>query len=138
MRRVFVDSALYIALLNEDDDLHDKAVRLADDLNRDSAIRLVTTDAVLLEIFAYASGRGAARRAATVAFAQRLRESSSVDIIEQGRDLLDRGIDLYAARPDKRYSLVECMSMAVCRYQRTTDVLTHDRDFQQEGLTILL
>ncbi len=41
-------------------------------------------------------------------------------------------------RPDKGYSLTDCMSMIACRDLGITDVLTHDRHFAQEGFAVLL
>lgn len=34
--------------------------------------------------------------------------------------------------------MTDCMSMAICRAEDIIEVLTADRDFQQEGFTILL
>ena len=52
--------------------------------------------------------------------------------------LLERAIDLYEQRPDKTYSLTDCISMIICRDRGITDVLTSDKDFEQEGFTRLL
>jgi uncharacterized protein len=48
------------------------------------------------------------------------------------------GFRLYQARPDKAYSPTDCISMGAMRQQGTTDILTHDNHFTQEGFTILL
>jgi predicted nucleic acid-binding protein len=45
---------------------------------------------------------------------------------------------LYKARPDKAYSLTDCVSMEAMRQQGITDILTRDSHFAQEGFTILL
>jgi len=50
--------------------------------------------------------------------------------------LLD-GLTLYEARPDKVYSLTDCISMQVMRREGLTDVLTNDHHFTQEGFHIL-
>jgi predicted nucleic acid-binding protein len=34
--------------------------------------------------------------------------------------------------------MVDCMSMVLCRERGIREVLTADRDFEQEGFTILL
>jgi len=34
--------------------------------------------------------------------------------------------------------MCDCMSMVVCAERGITDVLSADRDFEQEGLTLLL
>ena len=48
-----------------------------------------------------------------------------------------RALDLYEARPDKEYSLVDCMSMVVMRERGITHVLTNDHHFRQEGFTVV-
>ena len=47
------------------------------------------------------------------------------------------GLDLYRARPDKRYSLTDCISMQTMRKEGITEVLTNDRHFEQEGFRAL-
>jgi predicted nucleic acid-binding protein len=47
------------------------------------------------------------------------------------------GFDLYAARPDKGYSLTDCVSMNTMRREGLTEVLTNDRHFEQEGFKAL-
>ena len=45
---------------------------------------------------------------------------------------------LYQARPDKGYSLTDCISMEVMRREGLSEVLTNDEHFTQEGFTCLL
>ncbi len=47
------------------------------------------------------------------------------------------GFDLYRARPDKGYSLTDCISMQIMRREGLTDALTNDRHFEQEGFRAL-
>ncbi|MGA2579262.1 MAG: hypothetical protein ABSH24_24895 [Bryobacteraceae bacterium] len=44
---------------------------------------------------------------------------------------------LYEARPDKGYSLTDCISMQTMRKERLTEVLTNDGHFEQEGFRAL-
>ena len=48
------------------------------------------------------------------------------------------GFALYKARPDKEYSLTDCISMEAMRAGGITEILTHDNHFTQEGFAILL
>jgi predicted nucleic acid-binding protein len=50
--------------------------------------------------------------------------------------LLD--LTLYERRPDKQYSLVDCISMNVMRQRNVQEILTNDRHFSQEGFVRLL
>jgi len=46
-------------------------------------------------------------------------------------------MSLYEARPDKGYSLTDCISMQTMRREGITEVLTDDRHFEQEGFHAL-
>jgi predicted nucleic acid-binding protein len=46
-------------------------------------------------------------------------------------------LNLFEDRPDKGYSLTDCMSMQVMRRDGLTEVLTNDHHFSQEGFRIL-
>ena len=48
------------------------------------------------------------------------------------------GMELYASRPDKSWSLTDCISFCVMRELGITDVLTTDRHFSQAGFHVLL
>jgi len=135
LRIVFADAFYYIAVLIPTDDLHASAMRIARTL--DDA-RILTTDPVLTEVLAYVSERGPVARTKAVAMIDALRDDPSVTIVRQTADLFDAGLNLYRRRPDKGYSLTDCMSMIVCQQFDVTDVLTHDQHFAQEGFTLLL
>ena len=47
------------------------------------------------------------------------------------------GLDLYEARPDKLYSLTDCVSMQTMKDRAADEALTHDRHFMQEGFRAL-
>src|SRR5207248_4169961 len=66
------------------------------------------------------------------------RRDPATTIVRQTPELFDRALDLYRRRPDKGYSLIDCMSMVVCGDLGITDVLTRDAHFEQEGFRRLL
>jgi predicted nucleic acid-binding protein len=55
----------------------------------------------------------------------------------QSRESFLAGIELYRARPDKGYSLTDCISMITMRREGLTEALTNDRHFEQEGFRTL-
>ena len=134
MTLVFVDTAYYIALLVINDDLHDRALSYV----AFDRFEAVTTDAIFVEVLASFSNRGQHFRALGLALIDEMRADPSVTIVRQTPELFDAGIELYRERPDKGYSLTDCMSMLVCRQLGIVEVLTHDRHFEQEGFSILL
>ena len=132
MKPVFADTAFFLALINPRDQYHRSAV----ELNARLSAPLVTTAWVLLE-FANAISASHARRSferVTV----RLRSESDVTIIAPDADLFDRGCQLYISRPDKDWSLTDCISFVLMEREGLTDALTADRHFEQAGFKALL
>lgn len=69
---------------------------------------------------------------------QALLDREDLEVVEQTHADFLAGIELYRARPDKGYSLIDCISMNVMRERALTEVLTHDHNFTQEGFIFLI
>jgi predicted nucleic acid-binding protein len=135
MKGVFADAVYWIALAHPGDQWHGRAAAASRALGGRT---VVTTGDVLDELLAYFSGRGPAFRALGVATAEDALADPDVVVVPQSHQLFLDGLALYKARPDKQYSLTDCISMEVMRREGITEVLTHDAHFAQEGFTILL
>ena len=96
---------------------------------------LVTHDAVLSEVLAYFSGYGAGSRTEAVGIVRRV--LYEFEVIPGSRALFAAGLDRYAARPDKEYSHVDCMSMVLMENRGIHHVLTNDHHFAQAGFTLV-
>ena len=59
-------------------------------------------------------------------------------VVPASEDLFNRGEALYAARPDKDWSLTDCISFVVMRDREIAEALTGDHHFEQAGFTALL
>ena len=138
MSSIFLDTSHVIALFSEDDAFHAQAIAIHDRVSADPATRLITTVMVIEEFLTDVARREAPLKLQAVRFIQRILATSGMTLVDVDRALLERGIELYSRRLDKAYSLVDCISMVVMAQRRITEVLTGDRDFQQEGFTILL
>ena len=58
-----------------------------------------------------------------------------VNIDDEG---YDRALTRYENRPDKRYSMVDCIGMTVMDEAGVREVLATDADFAQEGFLNLM
>ena len=61
----------------------------------------------------------------------------NIQIISYTPEIRQKAINLYEQRPDKGYSLVDCISMVIMKEMGISEVLTNDKHFAQEGFTIL-
>jgi predicted nucleic acid-binding protein len=76
-------------------------------------------------------------RAAAGGAVRGLLSTPDIRIIPQSRNSFIEGLALYNDRPDKGYSLTDCISMRTMRREGLTNVLTNDRHFEQEGFHAL-
>ena len=134
MRRVFADSLYWIALSHQRDQWHAAALKTSRTLRN---VEIITTDEVLNEFLA-ALRHTPRFRAAAVFQTVAVLANPSITVVPQSRQSFESGFRLYQARPDKAYSLTDCISMEAMRRERVLEILTHDAHFIQEGFTILL
>ena len=129
---VFADTAYFIALLNGKDTAHALALSYA----RQSFREIVVTDFVLLELadaFSRPPDRGD-----FLTMDGHVRRTPAYTVLPVSSDLLQRGRELFAARPDKSWSLTDCTSFVVMQERGLTDALTTDQHFTQAGFRALL
>jgi predicted nucleic acid-binding protein len=135
MRQVYADTVYWIALANPLDQWHPLAVRAGRTLR---GATIVTSEEILTEFLAHFSGQGRTMREGAARYAGRILNNPGIIVRSQTHQSFLDGFALYQARPDKTYSLTDCISMAAMRQEGMTDILTHDNHFTQEGFTILL
>lgn len=132
MKPVFVDSFYFFAILNPQDAAHDKAIEYSQQHNGP----LVTTTEVLTELadgLARSSRRRAIRRVL-----DDLHSNPENVVHSPNQQLWDEALDLYDARPDKQWSLTDCVSFTIMEQMGITDALTGDHHFEQAGFRALL
>ena len=52
--------------------------------------------------------------------------------------MFQRGLRLYEERPDKEWSLTDCLSFVVMKDENLREALTGDQHFEQAGFIALL
>ncbi len=135
MRRVFADSVYWVAVANRKDQWYAKVVAVIRSLGQHT---LVTTEEVLDEFLTHCSGHGPVLRNLAAATVEMAMANPLVIVRPQSHQTFLDGLALYKTRPDKGYSLTDCISMQTMRRESITEILTHDGHFAQEGFTILL
>lgn len=131
---VLIDTWALLALINRDDQWHRPAAELSRELHARSR-PLLTTAWILAEFLG-----GAARpplRPLAIQGVQQLRASPRVEIVPASPGDWEEGFQLYQDRPDKSWSLVDCLSILLCQRRGVVEVFTGDRHFEQAGLRVL-
>ena len=132
MTAVFADTFYFLALLNSRDAAHRKAV----DFSNSSDAPLLTTAWVLTEL-----ADGLCRSSKRNAFRQvwdDLEADPNTVVIPPSQELFAKGAELYDARPDKEWSLTDCISFVVMEEKGVGEALTGDHHFEQAGFVALL
>jgi predicted nucleic acid-binding protein len=134
MTALFADTFYWIALADFADSAHQRALALTAER---ASSRIVTTHEVLTEYLTFFSTAPEPLRREAAESVVGILTSSVIRVIPQSRESFLAGLQLYRARPDKGYSLVDCISMQAMRKEGLAEVLTNDRHFEQEDFRAL-
>jgi uncharacterized protein len=132
MNAVFADSYYYLAFVNERDSGHARAVEFSQSYRG----RTLTTEWVLVEVADALSAPD--QRMIFLELLTQLRSDPGLTILEPTHDLFDQGLDLFSKRPDKSWSLTDCISFIAMERHGIRESLTADHHFQQAGFTPVL
>lgn len=132
MKAVFADTFFFFAILNRADPLHARATAFS----RNSRVVRITTDWVITELADGLSRAGDRER--FMDLYRHIQTSPAIRVVPASRALLEDAIALFASRPDKDWSLTDCVSFVVMRDEEITQALTGDQHFEQAGFIALL
>ena len=128
MKPVFADTSYYQALISDRDECHDDALLLAATVQSP----ICTTEWVLAELL-NSSSRGKYVRRAAIALVADIYSTPGVSIIPASSQDFPRGFDFFRQRPDKAWSLVDCISFQFMWDRGITHALAFDDHFWQAG-----
>lgn len=131
MTPMFADSFYYLALMNPEDGDHARALALSESLWQPT----ITTAWVLTEVGDAHSAPPLRRN--FVRLLELLRADPACTIVPANSEMFDAGVKLFSERPDKSWSLTDCISFAAMTGLGITEALTGDRHFEQAGFRIL-
>ncbi len=132
MTSTFADTSFYVALVSPRDSLHAKAVELASQYQGP----LVTTEYVLIETGNFLSR--ASDRAIFVELLRSLRADPQTTILPSSHELFNAGVARFKNRPDKDWSLTDCISIIALEELGLKDAFTADHHFEQAGFKAYL
>jgi predicted nucleic acid-binding protein len=127
----FADTFYWLALLNPADQHHERAASFSTDAG------IVTSADVQLEVLDALSTHPRLRSLASK-FWRRTSQGSDITVVALSPELLDAAVALIDARPDKLWSMTDCISFEIMRARKITNALTADHHFVQAGFQALL
>jgi hypothetical protein len=129
---ILVDTGFFLALTQPRDALHARALLWAQAV----AEPLLVTDYVLWETVNALSASADRKKAHLLL--DHVRVSPGYEVVPASDDLTAAGLKLHAGRPDKDWSLTDCISFAVMADRGLTRALAFDHHFEQAGFEALL
>ncbi len=132
MKTVFADSFYFFALVNNRDPAHERATAFLQTYRG----RMLTTAWIITEL-----GDGLAsppNRPSFLTTLDTLKNEPNITVVAFSDELFEAGIDLYRQRPDKSWSLTDCISFIVMQKEGVMEALTGDKHFEQAGFVALL
>lgn len=129
---LFADISFFVSFLSDRDRWHDEATSFMTSHRG----RFVSSEWILAELCNYWAA--SARRAQVSSLLGSLRVKPKFQILKAQNASFDRGLELFSSRPDKQWSLTDCISFVVMQDLGITHALTADHHFEQGGFTILL
>ena len=131
MKRVFVDTGGFLAVLVPEDAAHVRARALFSRASVEGW-RLTTTNAVMIETYSVLLARARDKRRSALAFLDMLAvDGYAVERIAGSDE--DRAIGLLRRHEDKTYSLCDALSFVVMERLGIGEVIAFDRHFREYG-----
>ena len=131
MNEVFADAWFFIALLDKRDTNHPRVLEYSQTHDEP----LVTTRWILAEVGAALAG--SSNRPGVAAFLSSAETTADIEVVSDSDHWYDLGLALFLDRPDKEWSLADCISFVVMEDRCIQQSLTADKHFRQAGFTAI-
>ena len=134
MKKIFIDSSFFIAILHRGDQHHKEAAGIASKLEN---IQFVTTEMVLAEVLNSLANKGNYTRQIATSYVEEMFRDENTLIITQNEAQFMKGFELYKKLNDKTCGLTDCVSFNTMNEEKISEVLTFDKkDFSQFRLNV--
>ena len=129
---IFLDTGYFVALFTPNDHLHDRAIAWSSQLHEP----MLVTEYVLWEcVNTFSKPKD---RVSAHALIDHVESDSNCELIHASPEIFAAGLQLHRTRPDKEWSLTDCISFHLMRERGVTRALAYDVHFEQAGFEALL
>lgn len=130
---LFVDTGFFVALQNEDDNFHSKAMDIAADLLHGRREKLYCSDYILDEAIT-------AVRARTKDYNKAIRtgniivNSKDIEMVKVSDDIIKKALESYKQYRDKKLSFTDWTSYHLIKKKNFLGIVSPDHEFEQVGI----
>lgn len=133
MKKVFIDTSLFVSLFEEDDDRHDEAMRLFEEAMA-RKLGVVISDYIFDECVATVNSR--ADHSTAVKAGDFMLSSNVIELIWLDQDLKLKAWEYFTTHADKGYSFTDCTSFVLMKEMKLIHYLAFDKHFEQAGFRL--
>ncbi len=137
MSDLFADTSGWGHLVDSSQVHHSQAAAIYREA-RQHGRKIVTTNYIIVELVALLTNPLRVPRSTVIAFIEGLKNSPYIEIVHVNASLDEMAWKLLKSRPDKEWSLVDCVSFVVMQQSGIFEALTSDHHFEQAGFVRLL
>lgn len=130
-KRIFIDTSAFLALGDESDRYHDKAVRFRDQELLPQNYELITTSYILDETLTLIRNRLGIPT--SIDFSKKIRQSQIVRVLSVSKETEEKALDLFERYDDKTFSFTDCVSFVVMQGMGIPAAFAFDQHFEQMG-----
>jgi len=128
--KIFLDSNLFIALLNQNDSSHVSAVRVLGEIQR-LRLNALTSNFVISEVITVLSQR--VDKNLAISFADAIYRVPSLQILTVDRTVELMAIEYLKRVESKNVSFCDCTIFAILELLQVPYLATFDKDFKKSG-----
>ena len=138
MDKVFVDSNVFIGILNTRDALHKKALRVWETL-RKKQYRIVVSNFVISEVITVLSQRASKQDALEFAYSIYFDDKHEIELVHLDENLEFRTLEHFKAQTSKNVSFVDASNLAIMEAYKIKKIASFDKIFRkQKGIEIVI
>jgi len=131
-KHIFIDSSAFLAMEDESDEHHEKAIRFRDQELLPGHYEFITTSYILDETLTLIRRRLGIP--ASIDFSSKVRKSRIVRILSVSKEVEEKALDLFEKYDDKTFSFTDCISFVIMQDLGIQEAFTFDEHFVQMGL----
>jgi predicted nucleic acid-binding protein len=137
MRKIFIDSCIFIAMLNPNDQWNEKVSEKMSDIEQ-HGFKVITSEYVIMEILNMFCKYGDTIKSNALELINDLYSDPNIEIRRLSSDGFSKAIEKFKKYKDKNWSIIDCTSFNIMDEIKTIECLSTDKHFKQAGFTNLL